>query len=320
MTMESALSGLEALFHKAQSDINYASHRLDYEFNEVVAPHGLPKLNPLRLMQRYEALQARMEAIERRHEETSTQKTDLTQRLARLALDNRSMLADLERRAAVQPNPNPQDDQHLVDLCRFAGCEVAPNATAAAVLEEARPTTAPVPGTVPAQNSHNATSDTRSDGSGKENTTTHKTKPPAKTPAGPHYEPVSEPEFENVSTLVRGRCKLADINRVYETLVEYYAKQMAATKKRKNHKIEPLTTSQLVGMGLKITGQTGEAKLKPSASSDNATWCSRIRLSILESSKSSIDSLIPRYAAPPSDRPIMIASVPVPSFVRQLIA
>ncbi|KAI0241850.1 Spindle and kinetochore-associated protein 2 [Lamellibrachia satsuma] len=64
---------------------------------------------------------------------------------------------------------------------------------------------------------------------------------------------VEEEEFVSVSTLVRGRVKLADVNQLYRVLWRHF-------KEERNS--EALTPSDMYKMGLRVTGQTGQAKLK----------------------------------------------------------
>ncbi|CAH1800830.1 unnamed protein product, partial [Owenia fusiformis] len=65
--------------------------------------------------------------------------------------------------------------------------------------------------------------------------------------------PVSSKEFMSVSSLIRGRVKLEDVNKTY---------QMIWTRFKEEGKTDPLTPGDMYKMGLKVTGQTGEAKLK----------------------------------------------------------
>eukprot|EP00040_Diaphanoeca_grandis_P020138 m.106975 g.106975 ORF g.106975 m.106975 type:complete len:275 (-) comp27763_c1_seq1:98-922(-) len=70
-----------------------------------------------------------------------------------------------------------------------------------------------------------------------------------------NFIPVSKEEFFSVSELVRGRIKITDVNLVYTTLYEYFQKGGKSNSK-------PITTREMAKLGLKITGQSGEAKLK----------------------------------------------------------
>ncbi|ELU13841.1 hypothetical protein CAPTEDRAFT_21245 [Capitella teleta] len=63
---------------------------------------------------------------------------------------------------------------------------------------------------------------------------------------------ISETEFENVSSLVRGRVKRSEVNFTYRILWSHF-KEKGNTK--------PLSRQDMHQMGLRVTGQTGLAKL-----------------------------------------------------------
>ncbi|RIA95911.1 hypothetical protein C1645_733672 [Glomus cerebriforme] len=68
------------------------------------------------------------------------------------------------------------------------------------------------------------------------------------------FLPVTDKEFYSVSELIRTRkLTLESVNKVYRCIWDHF---------RKNRKSPPLTTIQMVNMGLRITGVTGEANLK----------------------------------------------------------
>jgi hypothetical protein len=68
------------------------------------------------------------------------------------------------------------------------------------------------------------------------------------------FVPVTKEEFNSVSELIRTRkLTLESVNKVYRCIWDHF---------KKNRKSPPLTTIQMVNMGLRITGATGEANLK----------------------------------------------------------
>ncbi|KAL0213145.1 hypothetical protein RCL1_006771 [Eukaryota sp. TZLM3-RCL] len=66
------------------------------------------------------------------------------------------------------------------------------------------------------------------------------------------FIPISEEEFSQISSIIKGRTKLIDLNDLYRGLFDAFA----GGKKK-----GILTHEKAVKMGLKITGQTGEARL-----------------------------------------------------------
>lgn len=63
---------------------------------------------------------------------------------------------------------------------------------------------------------------------------------------------ISEDEFNTVSTLVRGRVKLGDVNRTYKLLWDHFKEQGNTAS---------LSPSDMDAMSLRVSGITGEAKL-----------------------------------------------------------
>ncbi|GFR72567.1 spindle and kinetochore-associated protein 2-like [Elysia marginata] len=70
---------------------------------------------------------------------------------------------------------------------------------------------------------------------------------------GLHFVEVSEEEFASVSELIRGRAKLEDVNRTYGMLWDHFKVQ---------NQTGELTPKEMNAMGLRVTGATGQAKLK----------------------------------------------------------
>ena len=78
------------------------------------------------------------------------------------------------------------------------------------------------------------------------------------------FVPISEEEFMEVSTVVRGRCKLEDVNTLYQQL--YELKQQQVIRKW------PATVAELASRGLKVGGISGEQKLGTLRSVGIITW------------------------------------------------
>lgn len=67
------------------------------------------------------------------------------------------------------------------------------------------------------------------------------------------FIPVEESEFKSVSDIVRGRSTLQDVNRTYRKLFDHFQEEPSSA---------PLTVKEMTAMGMRITGATGQAKLK----------------------------------------------------------
>ncbi|KAL0223557.1 hypothetical protein P9112_002947 [Eukaryota sp. TZLM1-RC] len=67
------------------------------------------------------------------------------------------------------------------------------------------------------------------------------------------FIPITDEEFTSISSIVRGRTKLSDLNELYKNLFDLFEGG------KKKGKI--LSHEKACKMGLKVTGQTGEARL-----------------------------------------------------------
>jgi hypothetical protein len=87
--------------------------------------------------------------------------------------------------------------------------------------------------------------------------------PPSKVPVmtkptrgglpGPQFNLITEEEFFSVSSLVRGKVKLDEVNHVYRSLYNHFKQKKVRT---------PLTVPMMNELGMKVTGLSGQAKLK----------------------------------------------------------
>eukprot|EP00010_Vexillifera_abyssalis_P006311 CAMPEP_0201545786 /NCGR_PEP_ID=MMETSP0173_2-20130828/2214_1 /ASSEMBLY_ACC=CAM_ASM_000268 /TAXON_ID=218659 /ORGANISM="Vexillifera sp., Strain DIVA3 564/2" /LENGTH=275 /DNA_ID=CAMNT_0047954285 /DNA_START=61 /DNA_END=888 /DNA_ORIENTATION=- len=78
--------------------------------------------------------------------------------------------------------------------------------------------------------------------------------PPNRSPST-LFEPIGASEFDNLSSIVRGRAKLEAVNKVYKVIWQHF------TTKQKRRSLKPISIKTLSSKGLKVTGQTGSAVL-----------------------------------------------------------
>jgi hypothetical protein len=71
---------------------------------------------------------------------------------------------------------------------------------------------------------------------------------------GLQFEEITEEEFAKVSSLVRGRAKLDDVNKLYRAIHGLFT---SGPMRRR----EPATVAELSGMGCKVAGLSGESKI-----------------------------------------------------------
>ncbi|XP_032239472.2 spindle and kinetochore-associated protein 2 [Nematostella vectensis] len=220
--MESAIDKLEALLQKTDSDLNVISLRLDTEFSQQFAKIGEKNLNPVKLLERINKAKHDFKLLQTEMMEISKRQKDVQAELTNNLVPMQQMIQALQ----IQ-----------------TGLEVAERTEEEAFLRNIAPSTAL------SQNAESYQKDDEKENNRiLENTENLEIKRNLK-----EFIPVTEAEFNSVSELIRGRVKLDAVNKVHETLFEHF---------KKNKKSSPLMPQDMFRMGLKVTGTTGEAKLK----------------------------------------------------------
>eukprot|EP00117_Sycon_ciliatum_P004204 scpid81815/ scgid8679/ len=281
--MEAAVDTLEAQFCKASADLGHVSRRLELSFSESLRAVSREELNPLSLLTRLDAVRNRMTDIAAERLALDQELQASSSALASLVSQNCQLVHALQ--ATVGHEPMTVDgDMSLV--CGMAGVTLSPRSPVASSdfaspsesvtsLSRDESVSSYDDMTSGSEVSSHMTSGSEVSGHHSQVTTetggnqVHFASDPiashnqryskAPTPASRRkgqpstFMPLTEEEFMTVSTLVRRRAKLNDVNHVYEILFKHF--------KVENNK-GPLSTQKLTAMGLAITGSTGQAKLK----------------------------------------------------------
>ncbi|XP_046351551.1 spindle and kinetochore-associated protein 2-like [Haliotis rufescens] len=240
--MEKSVETLEAMFQKTESDLDYLSRKLDFEFDNS----GNAEANPVRLMQKvseikkeYGNIVQEAVAIQETQKEAMdyfrSQLLSACQMLQKLQTDTEAESESVEKPAALC---------QLEQLLGVDTSSITQTASAAA-----------------AETPHQ-----QDQGGGDISASTQVAEAKSEAPGGePQVSPssrregctemveVSQAEFESVSALVRGRVKLADVNTTYSVLWRHFKDEGNSA---------PLNAPDMHKMGLRVTGATGEAKLK----------------------------------------------------------
>ncbi|XP_013412161.1 spindle and kinetochore-associated protein 2 [Lingula anatina] len=243
--MEAAVDKLEAMFQKADSDLNYISRKLDTEF-AADAEHSTQP-NPAKMLEKiadikkeYSVLVKEAEAIKDAQKEAvtffQTQLMSACEALQRLQnqagmeeSEKSAELHNLESLLGVQlPSVEAQKTQSDSNQDSQAVAQDPDEGSSA--NQRVAPSVAEAGNNFPVLSARETRENQSND-----------------------FLEVTEQEFLSVSNLIRGRVKLEDVNKTYQGLWDHF-------KEEGNSK--PLTTAEMHKMGLRITGQTGEAKLK----------------------------------------------------------
>ncbi|XP_056010336.1 spindle and kinetochore-associated protein 2-like isoform X5 [Ostrea edulis] len=232
--MESKVEVLEAMFQKAESDLNFLSRRLDFEFDQNNEEN---KANPTQMLQKIADIKKEFSSIVQ--EATAIQETQK----ATVAQFQSQLLAACQLLQKVQEQGNLQSEDKPEELVKLEE-----------LLGVSFPHHQSVPTTFDTQQEAN-----QSDPVNNNLTFTLNAKNPVEVKEterrsqSSEFIEVSEEEFESVSSLVRGRVKLSEVNMTYRILWRHF-------KEEENS--NPVGPSEMYKMGLKVAGATGETKLK----------------------------------------------------------
>lgn len=227
--MEPAVDKLEALFHKADSDLNYISLRLETEFSQQFAENGQDQLNPIKILQRITQAKTRFKHLSEQASWIQSQQQEIQNKLGTQMLACQDLLRHSQKCAGLTVSEKNEDELFLQASVNCLKIEMS-------------------------------SSEQSSDEDDKENKSVKAESIQQQEAANKpicrgtkELLPIDEKEFLTVSKLVRGRAKLHDVNKVYEVLFHHF---------KKNKNSSSLTPKDMTKMGLKVTGATGEAKLK----------------------------------------------------------
>ncbi|XP_077995360.1 SKA complex subunit 2-like [Glandiceps talaboti] len=240
--MGTTVDKLEALFQKAESDINYVSRKLDSEFSEMATESA--QANPKDLVERLQTVKKEYANIVKEAEEikkAQEEAADFFKSQLQLACQT---IQKIQEKSGVEVTEKTEDEKLAESV---VGLDISEEKTQVEGLNIG----------TSVRGSEDDTSDIYEGAcaSPDENIAPSEEEGPsaAERRANGEFIEVSDEEFMSVSSLVRGRVKLEDVNRVYQVLYEHFKEQ--------GHK-RALTTQDMSKMHLRITGATGEAKLK----------------------------------------------------------
>lgn len=245
--LEPAVEKMEAMFRKADSNLEYLSRKLNDDFQQGLGDAGNLELSPIEMKQRllqvkkeFKSLQEDAENIKKAQEEMMSQFKGQLAEAARAIQSLQSATGiDIEDSSEAQASIEALlgiklttgMSQHLKQVSNNSSKEGSTESP----QQDGSPGEAQAMSSSPTgcQEEDVSPADLRS--SGKE------------------FVPVHESEFQSVSEFVRGRSTLSDVNRTYRKLYDHFQEEPQSA---------PLTVKEMTSMGMRVTGATGQAKLK----------------------------------------------------------
>lgn len=256
------IAALGASFDLQFAQLQQVEDEAKLKFAQTLPDH----LNPVLLMTRLQALSASLPALAERQARLTAEKTEVHEEVQRLLDQNRALILDMHGRMGMPPSDEL----------------VKPSA-----LLNSRPHTAPLsPMVLPSSSPASASSSTAAPSNKRKSvrpSTAHAAPP---SPSLSEHEaileqieeqgPVSEKELAGVSTTVKSRVKLAEVNALFLIIQTHFARLMHGNSgggkgSLKKHNAEnerdvatlpPLTLTQLAELGaatnMKVGGATSQ--------------------------------------------------------------
>lgn len=243
--MENAVKSLEAMFQKADSDINRLSQRVKFELE---SNEDKQQTNPAELLEK-------IGQVKKEYASLVQQAADIQEAQKEAVGEFRGHLNDIcQLLLTLQSKSGSQLTEKPEELCRlehFLGSEFpwGPDSESSADIDSASnsETTYNTTETSPLKDEPINSSVTSACSSIVECSASQRRQ------NTDEFVEVSIQEFESVSTLIRGKVKLTDVNSTYRVLWNLF---------KTNKDKRKLAADEMHKMGLKVSGVTGQAKLK----------------------------------------------------------
>ncbi|CAL1544593.1 unnamed protein product [Lymnaea stagnalis] len=256
--MEKTVDALESMFQKAETDLKYITRKLDFE---LMNEDGIKQENnPLRMLKAIEDIKSEYSNLVQDMAAIQTAQKDAVEFLRGQLLTMAQMLEKLEAQTGQNPELAEETLNQFMELSLLMG--IPKDSLLPTTHKEPSISDNPEPEKTSCQHSETSsdpapvTLKKATHGNGEkqkkeaENTTVSACDRRANNST---FIEIDHDEFMSVSELIRGRAKLDDVNKAYKILWDHF-------KEERNK--EALTPKEMNSMGLRVTGATGEAKLK----------------------------------------------------------
>ncbi|KAL3857368.1 hypothetical protein ACJMK2_012044 [Sinanodonta woodiana] len=234
--MEKTVENLEAMFQKAESDINYLNRKLDFEFEQSV---DADERNPVRMLQRINDIKKEYSSVVKEAQDIQKAQKEAVEYFQTQLATTVSLLQKLQKNSNF-PEENPEELRQLEEVLGLKlPISAASSATECSDLVETDKQTAEQTTQKLLEASQCAFE-------------------PEQSPAGrrrgtEEFKEVTDCEFETISEFKRGHVKLSDVNMAYRILWRHFVEEKNSGT---------LDAIEMHKMGLRVAGKTGQAKLQ----------------------------------------------------------
>lgn len=243
--MESKVEVLEAMFQKAESDLNFLSRKLDFEFDQNNEEN---KTNPSQMLQKIADVKKEFSSIVQEAAAIQEAQKEAVAQFQSQLMAACQLLQKIQEQGSLQSEEKPEELVKLEELLGVSFPHHQPDEAASDVNvqqenNQSDPANTDLTFTLNAQKSNV-----------KEEVDVKEVLSPLDLRSqSSEFIELSAEEFESVPATVRGRVKLSDVNMAYRVLWRHF---------KEEDNSNPLGPSEMYKMGLKVSGATGEAKLK----------------------------------------------------------
>ncbi|RUS70564.1 hypothetical protein EGW08_021678, partial [Elysia chlorotica] len=242
-------------FNKADADLKHLTLRLERQLD--IGKGNTDQENPVRLMKEIDGVKAEYTNLRQEMAGIQAAQKDAVDFLRSQLLSMSEMVQKLETQTG-QRNPELEETSRvmLTELSQLMGVPIealqAPSGSAASNTaqseqEESEGATASITASESVTKATNSVSAEAAEQPAVEPSAAERRE------SSSEFVEVSAEEFASVSELIRGRSKLEDVNRTYSLLWDHFKVQ---------DNTKDLTPKDMNTMGLRVSGATGQAKLK----------------------------------------------------------
>ncbi|XP_064620700.1 spindle and kinetochore-associated protein 2-like isoform X2 [Lineus longissimus] len=246
--MEATVDKLELMFQKAESDLDGIGRKLDVEFSNDL-DEDLDQMNPAQMLERLRDVKKEYSEVIKEAEEIK----NLQKNAAEFFREHLMQACEAVANIQLQTGENPEESEEYDQVAEQLGLPKS-DPVGAECGDDVADTEGD--GT---DSSHGDDAEAKFEGAEddrpkeKKASTSSAESARDKRKEACDFIDITEEEFMSVSDHTRGRVKLEDVNRTYRILWMHF---------KDNGNIDAVGPSEMFKMGLKVTGTTGEAKLK----------------------------------------------------------
>ncbi|KAH9525451.1 hypothetical protein Btru_001466 [Bulinus truncatus] len=247
--MEKAVESLESMFQKAEADIEYLTRKLDFQFQHDESLKD--ESNPIRLLKKIEEVKSEFSSIVQDMSEIQKAQKEATEYFQSQLLTLTKMLEKLGSQVGENPELAETTLGQFEELSQLMG--IPKDSLLPPSYQQGSPGVGEENVFISNTEEPPTTQETKASDQNTKRKSEAAVSAFERRQSSAEFTEISNSEFMSVSDLTRGRVKLDDLNRTYRLLWQHF--------KEEGNKAA-LTQKEMNTLGLRVSGATGEAKLK----------------------------------------------------------